>query len=65
VERIVVRVEQLERFPELWRIAPEFGGPAVRELIEPPYRIVYAILPDRIDILAIVHGARGQLARPR
>ena len=29
----------------------------IRELIEFPYRIIYRIKPDRIDVLAVVHGA--------
>ena len=37
---------------------PEFDLPQVREVIEGPYRIIYRILPDRIDVLAVIHGAQ-------
>jgi plasmid stabilization system protein ParE len=27
----------------------------VRELLERPYRIIYVVLPDRIDVIAVMH----------
>ena len=30
----------------------------IREVLEGPYRIIYHILEDEIDIIAVVHGAR-------
>jgi len=33
----------------------------IREVIEGPYRIIYHIKADQIDVLAIVHGARNIL----
>ncbi len=30
----------------------------IREVLEYPYRIIYRVLPDRVDVLAVVHGAR-------
>jgi plasmid stabilization system protein ParE len=30
----------------------------LRELIAHPYRLVYRIKPDRIDIIAVFHGAQ-------
>jgi len=29
----------------------------IREVIEGPYRIIYYIKTDQIDILAVIHGA--------
>ena len=29
----------------------------IRELIAKPYRIIYRIKPDQIDVLAVIHGA--------
>jgi len=40
------------------RNVPEYLAEDVRELIEKPYRIIYRIKPDQIDVLAVVHGAR-------
>ncbi|HEY7746294.1 MAG TPA: type II toxin-antitoxin system RelE/ParE family toxin [Desulfuromonadales bacterium] len=51
VAEIVARIEQLPDFPESGRIVPEFGLAAVRELIQPPFRIVYRIGADKIWIV--------------
>jgi plasmid stabilization system protein ParE len=39
-------------------MVPELQRQDIREVIEPPYRIVYRILTDRIDVLTVFHGAR-------
>lgn len=39
-------------------MVPELQREDVREVIEPPYRIVYRILAERIDVLTVFHGAR-------
>jgi len=52
VERLQGRVEQLARFPDSGRIVPEFSTGDRRELIEPPYRIVYRRRGARIEVLA-------------
>jgi toxin ParE1/3/4 len=36
----------------------EYERDDVREVLEYPYRIIYRIKPDQIDVLAVVHGAR-------
>ena len=33
----------------------------IREVIERPYRIIYYIQADRIDVIAVIHGARSVL----
>lgn len=43
VAEIVARIEQLAAFPESGRIVPEFGLASLRELIHPPFRIVYRV----------------------
>jgi plasmid stabilization system protein ParE len=49
-------------FPELGRVVPEIGEPAVREIIHGAYRIIYEIFSDRetIYVLRFWHGARGE-----
>jgi len=37
---------------------PEYQTDDIRELIEKPYRIIYRIKADRIDVVAVIHGAR-------
>lgn len=56
--RILGRLRQLSEHPESGRIVPEYEVRAVRELIEGPYRVWYRLGNDRIEVLAILHGAR-------
>lgn len=41
VEEVFQRVQALADQPEMGRVVPEFGQPFLRELIQPPFRIVY------------------------
>ncbi|MCL2438606.1 MAG: type II toxin-antitoxin system RelE/ParE family toxin [Coriobacteriia bacterium] len=41
VKKVRKRLTQLQSFPEIGREVPEFNDPTIRELIEPPFRIVY------------------------
>ena len=55
---IVEKTEKLNLFPEIGRIVPEIGDLRIRELIIYSYRLIYEIYPDKIAILALVHGKR-------
>lgn len=55
VERLVNRSRQIAELPYSGRAVPEFQRTDVRELLERPYRIIYRIMPDRIDILTVLH----------
>jgi len=37
---------------------PEYEAEDIRELIEKPYRIIYRVKQDQIDVLAVIHGAQ-------
>jgi toxin ParE1/3/4 len=50
------RLGQATRYPECGRVVPEFNRPEVRELIEWPYRLIYRVQPEVIEVLSIVHG---------
>ena len=56
VDRIARRLDQARDLPESGRVVPEFARPEVRELIEWPYRLVYRVHPDAIEILSVLHG---------
>ena len=43
VREIVSSIERLAKFPESGRIVPEFSTPNLREIIQPPFRIVYRL----------------------
>ena len=56
---LVEKTEKLNIFPEIGRIVPEIGDSKIRELIIYSYRLIYEIYPDRIEILALIHGKRN------
>ncbi len=58
VDRITRRSEQIAEFPFSGRKVPEYKTEDIREIIEKPYRIIYRIKSDQIDILAVIHGAK-------
>ncbi|MEO8540391.1 MAG: type II toxin-antitoxin system RelE/ParE family toxin [bacterium] len=59
-ERFTVLIEQRFKQLELYefsgRAVPEYGVPLLRELVEAPYRIVYEVFPDRVEIVIVRHG---------
>lgn len=57
VDRLTARSRQIAAFPSSGRRVPEFDADQIREVIEGPFRIIYRIKPDQIDVLAVVHGA--------
>ena len=58
VDKITRRSQQIVDHPLSGRRVPEYEAEDIRELIETPYRIIYRIKPDQIDVLAVIHGAR-------
>jgi toxin ParE1/3/4 len=58
VDRITRRSTQIADQPYSGRRVPEYQADDIRELIEAPYRIIYRIKQDQIDVLAVIHGAR-------
>lgn len=58
VDRLTRRSQQISRFPKSGRMVPELDREDIREVIETPYRIVYRILADRIDVLTVFHAAQ-------
>lgn len=58
VDKITKRSEQIAAFPMSGRMVPEYAADDIREMVENPYRIIYRIKRDRIDVLAIVHCAQ-------
>ena len=58
LEEIVKRIEALGRNPDMGRVVPEFDQPFLRELIHPPFRIVYRRDPDRVRIVRVWRSER-------
>lgn len=57
VEGIIAAIDRLEQFPLIGRHVPEARREDLRELIKPPYRIVYRT-GEAIKILTIFRGSR-------
>ena len=61
VDRLARTSQQITDFPFSGRRVPEYDIDQIREIIEGPYRIIYHIKPDQIDVLAVIHGAMDVL----
>jgi toxin ParE1/3/4 len=57
VDRITRRSEQIALFPFSGRKVPEMDTDRIREIIEGSFRIIYYLKPNRIEILAVIHGS--------
>ena len=55
---VVSQVERLAEFPESGRIVPEFGIAHLREIIHPPFRIVYRLDKKRVRIVRVWRSER-------
>jgi toxin ParE1/3/4 len=58
VSRLVAAPSRLIQFPELGRVVPEFGEPDLREIIVRPYRLVYRLRGEFVEIATVFHAAR-------
>jgi plasmid stabilization system protein ParE len=60
--RLMAKVDVLEQFPKIGRIVPEEQDESIREIILPPYRIIYRVLAENhvVAIVRLWHGARGE-----
>jgi plasmid stabilization system protein ParE len=58
VDRITQRSQQISTQPFSGRKVPEYEPEDIRELIEKPYRIIYRLKQDQIDVVAVIHGAQ-------
>ena len=55
---IFERIHVLADHPEIGRVVPEFAQPFLRELIHPPFRIVYRHEPGRVRIVRVWRSER-------
>jgi plasmid stabilization system protein ParE len=61
VDRLTRCSQQIGSFPQSGRLVPEYQMEQIHEVIEGPYRIIYYINPDQIDVLAVIQAARNVL----
>jgi len=48
----------VRRFPDIGGVVPERDDPAIRAILRTPFRIIYRLHPDLIEILTIHQSAR-------
>ncbi|MEX2122966.1 MAG: type II toxin-antitoxin system RelE/ParE family toxin [Woeseia sp.] len=62
VGEIVESIEALANHPDMGRFVPEFDQPFLRELIRPPFRIVYRRDPRHVRIVRVWQRAATRIA---
>jgi addiction module RelE/StbE family toxin len=58
VDKLTNRSKQIGSFPLSGRIVPEFDVGQIREVLQSPYRIIYHIRPDQVDVVGVIHMSR-------
>ena len=58
VAEVFQRVQALADHPDMGRVVPEFDQPFLRELIHPPFRVVYRRDPQRVRIVRVWRSER-------
>ncbi len=61
VEEVLQKIQALARHPDMGRVVPEFDQSFLRELIHPPFRIVYRRDPQRVRIARVWRSERLRL----
>jgi toxin ParE1/3/4 len=58
VDEVLQRIQALAEHPDMGRAVPEFDQSFLRELIHPPFRIVYRRDPQRVSIVRVWRSER-------
>lgn len=58
IKEIMNDVEALSAHPEIGRLVPEFNDKSIRELIRPPFRIVYLLGANNISVIRVWRSER-------
>jgi plasmid stabilization system protein ParE len=64
IREILASLDQLAEFPEGGRVVPEFDQPWLRELVRPPFRVVYRVDSERVRVVRIWRSERLMGERP-
>jgi toxin ParE1/3/4 len=57
-QQVITLVKSIPAYPQTGRMVPEYNDLALREKIYGNYRVIYRIKAERIEVVAICHGAR-------
>ena len=41
--------------PDQGRVVPEWADQAVREILYDPYRVIYEVFPNHVEVLTLSH----------
>lgn len=58
VSQIIEEAESISLNSRKGRKVPEYQRDDIREVFHHPYRIIYLLKDDIIEILSVIHGAR-------
>jgi plasmid stabilization system protein ParE len=58
VDAILKRGDRLAQFPHLGRVVERYAQPDIRELVESPYRIVYRVRSESVEVIDVFHSAQ-------
>ena len=58
LRELIALIEDLPSHPDRGRVVPEFNQSKLRELVHPPYRIVYRRAPQRLSIVRVWRSER-------
>jgi toxin ParE1/3/4 len=59
LEEVVDKAAALRSFPDMGRMAPEAQRPSLREVLVPPYRLIYRRDETQVVLLAVHHARRA------
>jgi toxin ParE1/3/4 len=58
LREVIAAVERLAEYPESGRMVPEFGIASLREVIHPPFRVVYRLDEGRVRVVRVWRSER-------
>ncbi len=56
-DRLEARIQMLQRYPQIGPARPDIANDA-RMLVERPYLILYRLIPEGVQVVRVLHGAR-------
>jgi plasmid stabilization system protein ParE len=57
-DRIVARTEALDGHPGIGAEVPEYEADDIREVFEHPYRILYRVVGQDVQVIGVIHSSR-------
>jgi len=58
IDNILKRGDQLAAFPQLGRVVDRYSRHDIRELVEIPYRIIYRLRRQTVEVVEVFHSAQ-------